>query len=690
MDAKLIVIVAGLILVAAIIAALIMLHNNPDRFTFDTVDGTRPRATEGEGNTPQVAFKSRFTWLTVGVGAVFAAIFTKLWSMQMVSSDYYEQLSVSNQTRTVTTPAPRGRILDRNGEPLVTNRGSLTVSAYRSLADDTLTVRHLANVLGMPYVAVRRNIQDYNESAQSLHTVASDVRLSTVAYLQEHAALFDGVEVLERTERVYPYGELAAHVLGYTGTITSEQLQAQSDSSDDSDTSDESTGTSSITYQSGDIVGQTGVELQYEHLLQGIRGEQTVQVNASGTVTSRSDAVPAEPGSDIKLTLDLNIQQACENGLAHAMEVALKYGHTEATKGACVCLDCTNGEILGMASAPKFDPSVFIGGVSTDVWNQLNSEENGSPMVNRAIGGQYMSASTIKPFSALAGMRYGVYTENQTTNCTGWWTGFGEADGKWCWYHSGHGVMNLRSGIVNSCDPVFYDLGKAFFYDEDNPEGLQEMFRSWGFGSKTGVDLAGEASGRVPDAAWKDEYFSSWSESDRAWTGGDLTNIAIGQGDILVTPLQIACAYAGIANGGKEYVPHVFLSAVARDGEGDAVSYEPKERLTGDFGKESDLETVKSGLNGVIYEESADQAAHFTNLSVTVEGKSGTGQKSGEDDYSWFVVYAPADDPKYVVASIVEQGGYGSTASLYAVRDVLGAIYGEEDTAATTEGEASR
>lgn len=689
MDAKLIVIVAGAILVVAIVVALILMRRNPNRFIFDTVDGTRPRATEGEGNTPQLAFKTRFTLLTAGVGAVFAAIFAKLWSMQMVSSDYYEQLSVNNQTRTVTTPAPRGRILDRNGTPLVTNRGCLTVSAYRSLADDTLTVRHLANVLGMPYVAVRRNIQDYNQSAQSLHSVATDVRLSTVAYLQEHAALFDGVEVLERTERVYPYGELAAHILGYTGTITSEQLQAQS-SSDDEDDSDSSSTAGTIDYQSGDIVGQTGVELQYEHLLQGIRGEQTVQVNAAGTVTSRADAVPAEPGSDIKLTLDLTIQQACEDGLQHAMNVAKQYGHTKATKGACICLDCTNGEILGMASAPKYDPSVFIGGISTDMWNQLNSEDNGSPMVNRAIGGQYMSASTIKPFSALAGIRYGVYSESQTTNCTGWWTGFGETDGKWCWYHSGHGVMNLRSGIVNSCDPVFYDVGKAFYSSKDNPEGLQEMFRSWGFGSKTGIDLVGEASGRVPDAAWKEEYFSSWSESDRTWNGGDMTNIAIGQGDILVTPLQIACGYAGLANGGKEFVPHVFLSAVSRDGEGDAVTFEPKERLTGDFSKDSDIDLIHSALHGVIYEESASQAAHFTNLSVNVAGKSGTGQKSGEDDYSWFVVYAPADDPKYVVVSLVEQGGYGSTASLYAVRDVLGAIYGDEDTAETTEGEASR
>ena len=170
MDAKILVIITGAILVIAILVSLAMMRRNPNRFTYDTAHGTRPRASEGEGNTSQVAFKGRFTMLTAGVGAVFAAIFAKLWSMQMVSSHYYEELSNQNQTRTVTTPAPRGRILDRNGTPLVTNRPCLTVAAYRSLAEDTVTVRHLANVLGMPYIAVKRNIQNYNESAPSAST----------------------------------------------------------------------------------------------------------------------------------------------------------------------------------------------------------------------------------------------------------------------------------------------------------------------------------------------------------------------------------------------------------------------------------------------------------------------------------------------------------------------------------------
>lgn len=685
MNAQVLVIIAGIILFLAIVGSLLFLRGSDNRFTFDTKNGTRPRATEGEGNTPGVAFKGRFTLLTAGAGAIFAAIIAKLWSMQMVSSDYYEDLAVKNQTRTVTTIAPRGRILDRNGVELVTNRPSLTLAAYRDVADDPLLVRHLANVLGMPYVAVRRNIQDYSEGAQSLHTIASDVRRSTVAYIQEHAGEFSGIEVVERTERMYPYGALAAHVLGYTGTITGEQLEDQKKQAEKNDKD-----AGRISYQSGDIVGQAGVEIQYERLLQGIRGEQTVQVDAAGNVTGSSGVIPPEPGSDVKLTLDLKIQQACESGLAHAIQVARQSGKGSARCGACVCMDVTNGEILGLASAPQFDPSLFIGGVSTDVWSSLNSKDSGYPMIDRAISGQYMSASTIKPLAALAALEYGIYTESQTTVCTGWWTGLGEANGKYCWNHSGHGPMTLQTGITMSCDPVFYDIGKGFFYSKEHPEGLQEVYRRWGLGKATGVDLPSEASGRVPDAKWKQNFFKDWDDADRSWNGGDMCNIAIGQGDILVTPLQLACAYAGIANGGKQFVPHVFLSAVARDGKGDAVSFEPKERLSASVRQQSDLDLVRRGLHGVIYEESPSQAAHFTNLSVGVEGKSGTGEKAGEDDYAWFVAYAPADDPKYVIAALVEQGGFGSSSALYAVRDVLGAIYDEPDTAGVTASDGAR
>ena len=343
MSAQLLVVIAGLILVAAIVGSLIFMRGYSGRFTFDTKNGTRPRAAEGEGNTQGLAYKGRFTLLSAGVAAMFTTLLVKLWSMQMVSSDHYDELAVQNQTRTVTTSAPRGRILDRNGNELVRNRASLAVTAYRDLREDTVLVRHIANVLGMPYIAVMRNIQDNTEGAQARHTIATDVRRSTVAYIQEHAGEFSGVYIEDRTEREYPYGTLACHVLGYTGTVTQEQLQTQQERID----SGEDTA-SSIVYQSGDIVGQAGVESQYENLLQGIRGEQTVTVDSVGNVTGQVGEVPPRPGTDIKLTLDLTIQRACEEGLAYAINISQQAGYANARNGHACAWTAPTGRFLDL------------------------------------------------------------------------------------------------------------------------------------------------------------------------------------------------------------------------------------------------------------------------------------------------------------------------------------------------------
>lgn len=681
MDAQALVIIAGLILVAVVIVSLIAMRGYSGRFRFDTQNGTTPRASEGEGTTPKIMFKSRFTALVAGVGAAFALILGKLWTMQMVSSDYYEELAEENRTRTITTPADRGRILDRNGEVLVGNRPSLVVTAYASVADDEITVRHLANLLGLPYAAVRRNIQDNSEGAQSAHTVATDVSRRVVAYIQEHASEFEGVEIAQRSERMYPYREMAAQLLGYTGTATQEQLGA--DNSDDP---------GAINYESGDMVGQAGIELQYERVLQGIRGQQTVRVDANGNVTGASDAVEAQPGSDIKLTIDVKIQQACESGLAHAIEVAKQQGYENAGAGSCICIDCTNGEILGLANAPSYDPSSFVGGISQDVWDQLNDEKNKYPLMNRAIAGQYMSASTIKPLTALAALNFDVMTPDSVVTCTGYWTGLGESWGQYCWDHDGHGPMDLQSAITWSCDPMFYEIGKGFYYSDDNPDGMQETYRAWGLGKTCGIDLGGEASGRVPDAAWKKEAFKDYASEDQSWNPGDMTNLAIGQGDILVTPLQMAMVYCGLANNGVQMTPHLLKSVVSRDGEGDALAYEPTERLRVE--EDADyMDLVHRGLKRVIYEESDATAAHFSNVydngeQVTLAGKSGTGEKSGEDEYGWFIAYAPYDNPRYVVASLCEQAGFGASSAMYAVRDVFGAIYNSPDdsTVVSTDG----
>ncbi|HIU23748.1 MAG TPA: penicillin-binding protein 2 [Candidatus Coprovicinus avistercoris] len=674
-------IIALIIIVALIVIALavwFISRSGAGRFTFD-IGGQTPRAAGGEDTSAESGTKSRLLGLAAFSAGVFALLTGKLWSMMLVSSDKYTSMAESNRTRSISLPATRGRILDRNGEELVTNRPSLAVAAESSVLDDEIELRLLSNLLGMPYIAAKRKVQDQSEGAQSARTVSIDVKRRIVAYLGEHADIFPGVTVEERTQRSYPQGSLAAHLLGYTGSVTQEQHDASQESNDEG----------SVAYEMGDIVGQAGIEYQYENVLQGVRGEQRVFVDADGNITDYSTTVPPVSGSDIVLTIDSTIQAGAEAGLKHAIEESRAKGNKDCDAGAVVVLDATNGEVLALASAPTFEPSVFVGGISNDDWNALSSEESDNPLMNRAVSGQYMSASTIKPLTAFAALDYGIATPDSGYDCTGFWTGFGEASGQYCWDHDGHGYMTLQTGITFSCDVVFYEIGKGFWYaDEDKKLGMQDTFEKWGLGSATGIDLPSEASGRVPTPDWKWNYFSDYSDEDRSWKGGDNTNIAIGQGDILVTPMQMCCVYAGIANRGTIWRPHLLKSIQARSGDGTISETQGQELLTAEEDA-SYFDLVHTALEGVIYEEDASTTAHFTNLSVRVAGKTGSGERPGEPATGWFCVYAPADNPKYVIAAVIEQGGFGATSAMYAVRDTLGAIYNEPDTQSSSNDTAT-
>ncbi|MCH4081061.1 MAG: penicillin-binding protein 2 [Atopobiaceae bacterium] len=666
-----------LVLVSIIVVAgLVLLFSRGEmRFKFD-IGGSAPRAAGGNDDSGDTTIRNRIMGLGIFSGGAIAVLLARLWSMQLVSSDEYAAQAESNRTRTISIAAPRGRILDRNGKELVTNRPSLTVVADSEVENDDVEMQLLGNLLGMPRMAVKRKIEDSSEGAQSARPVMVDVSIRVVAYLEEHPDLFTGVTVQERTQRSYPYGSLAGQVLGYVGTVTSDQLAESGTSTDEG----------AIEYESGDTVGQAGVEYEYENVLQGVRGEQTVYVDASGSVTSYSTTVDPQAGSDVLLTLDLTIQQGCESGLAHAIKVANDLGYKDCKAGAILCMDVTNGEILGMASAPSFSPSVFVGGISNDDWNALNSEEGMYPLINRAIQGQYCSASTIKPLTSFAALSNGLATITSTYYCAGLWTGFGEAYGQYCWKKTGHGTMTIETGITYSCDVVFYEIGKAF-YLSDNPEAQQDHLRMWGLGSTYDIDLPSEASGRVPDADWKNEYYSAYDENTRTWMGGDQTNLSIGQGDLLVTPLQMACAYAGIANEGPIWRPHVLKGVQAQGASGTVVEYQPEIALS-PTEDATYFSTIKKGLRGVLEKESTNIIAHFSSLSVSVEGKTGTGEVNGKDPVGWFVAYAPAESPKYVCACVVEEGGYGENSAMRGVRDVFGAIYNEPDTsdASSTSG----
>ena len=664
-----IIIALIIILLLSLVGLYVFYSRSDDEKLKMDIGGTAPRAAGGNDSSAGNGIRTRLLGLGLCIVAVVGTLVGRLWSMQLVSNDEYSEQAEQNRTRTISLVAPRGRILDRNGNELVGNRPALTVVSKPDVVENPIEVKLLANLIGMPAAAVRRKIQDQSEGAQSDRTVAQDVSRRVVAFIGEHPYLFEGVSVEERTARHYPYGQLAAHVVGYTGTVTREQLEE----------SEKSTDQGAIVYQAGDTVGQAGVEYEYENVLQGVRGEQSVHVDANGVVSEYSTLVEPQSGSDVILTIDATVQQAAEESLGRIIENIRKKVSPRCCAGSVIAMDVTNGEILAMASAPTYSPNIFVGGISNDDWETLQSEASANPLMNRAIAGQYPSASTIKPLSAFAALDNRICDARSKFDCTGWWTGFGVASGQYCWKQSGHGEMTLESGITFSCDVVFYEIGKGFF-ESNNPEKFQEKLREWGLGSLTDVDLPGEGKGRVPDADWKWNYYTNAADVDRQWKGGDYTNLAIGQGDLLVTPIQMLCAYAGIATGGSQWRPHVLRSIRSRTGTGSVIDYEPQ-LLREVHEDPAYLSLVLRGLQGAIYEESEWIALHFNNMKERVAGKSGTGEQVGKNPTAWYIAFAPAQNPRYAVVSTIEDATWASGSALYVTRDVLGALFGEPDDA---------
>lgn len=667
MNFVVILIVLLTVLICALMAAFLLKVKSSRRFTLDIGGGT-PRASGGSENSPSSHFKSRINATGIFAGTVIGALFMRLWNMQVISSSSYTEQAEKNRTRSISTHAARGRILDRNGAVLVGNRPSLVVLAEQSVLEDEAELHILAALIGIPKAVLRLKIEDSSQGLQRGRVIAVDVSRRVVSFINAHPSLFDGVSIEARSQRSYPLGSLAGQVLGYTGVITSEQLKASQDNQDEG----------KITYEPGDVVGQSGIEASYENVLQGIKGEQVVFVDADGNIVNHSSSVEAQSGSDVVLTLDVDIQKAAEDSLSSTIKRLQEHGKPDCFGGCAIAMDVTNGEIIAMASAPSFSPNMFVGGISSDDWDMLSSKSSHNPLLNRGIGGQYPSASTIKPLSALAALNEGIATPQSSYMCTGYWTGFGAAFGQYCWLHTGHGAMTLQTGITHSCDVVFYEVGKGFFYSS-NKDGLQQMFKKWGLGSKSQIDLPGELQGRIPDEAWKREYFASYPDDAKAWQGGDNTNLAIGQGDLLVTPLQMLCVYAGIANRGSIPQPHLMKSIKSTSNSGSIIDYKCSTRISVDE-KDEYMDLIQRGLYGVIYEESQAQASHFTNMKEKVAGKTGTAETSHETPTGWFIAYAPYDNPRYVVASVLENSGFGSDGAMYVVRDILGALYHEPDT----------
>lgn len=662
--------VSAAIIVLLFIAAICLIvvfvrsgNKKSSRFTLGRKAAKNiPQGTEsldGSGSDADVSTRRRFLGLFGVVGAAIGALMVKLWSMQVISGADYTAKADQNRITEYTTIASRGRILDRNGKELVGNRSCFAVLVAAEHKDDTALLNRLSATLGIPRETVHQLAESETAGAQADRVIALDADQRSVAFIFEHPDAFQGVTVEGRTVRTYPNGKMAAHVLGYTGTISQEELKQQHDG---------------ISYESGDTVGKDGAEKAFESYLQGDRGVRRVEINAAGEVVRTVDSISPVQGNDVCLTIDTKVQKTAEKALQKAIQASHANGYRHADAGAIVCLDARTGEVIAMASAPSFDPLEFIGGISSDTWDEMTSSDSGYPLSNRCIAGLYPAASTFKGFTGLAGLQYGFASEHKVWDCKGKWTGFGKEWPQKCWNTSGHGRIGFHMGIVESCDVVFYEIAKSFYNAGKTKTDLQDYLESWGFGSKTGIELPGEMAGRVPTPDWKKEFNRDAPES-QAWLPGDMSNLIIGQGDLLVTPLQIACGYAGIATG-KVPKPVLLSRVLASDGKSTVVDGESFQGnvMKPKFSKKN-IKIMRSGLRGVVSKGSVKGV--FSSLGVATSGKTGTGQVAGKDNYGWYVGYGPSKNPKYVCACCIEQGGAGASCAAPAVRSVLGAALGK-------------
>jgi penicillin-binding protein 2 len=491
-----------------------------------------------------------------------------------------------------------------------------------------------------------------------------DVNARIRTYVEEHDVSYPGVEVQDENLRAYPHGDMAAQVVGSVGPISAEELASARFKG----------------YAGGDIVGQSGLEYTYDQWLRGRAGVAKVEVDAQGHPKPGAP-VPggrlARPGDTLVTTLDANVQAAAQKALLQGIALAHSNGEYSANGGAAVVLDVKNGDVLGMASYPTYDPSVFVGGISTKKYDRMFvNKSNNYPLLNRATQEAIATGSTFKPVTATAALEEGVITPGTVFTCPGYYIAPEDTSHHkfLCWDTSGHGSLDLVQAITQSCDVYFYNIGNLFFLRQGT--ALEDWAKRLGFGSPTGIDVPGESAGLVPTPGWKKRYFTT--AVDKIWKPGDSINLSVGQGYLQATPLQLARAYAAIANGGTLVTPHLGLKVV--DPSGQMVrNLEPTTSQRIDVAQ-STLAAVRQGMYDAANTPLGTSYAVFGGYKVPVAGKTGTAEvfdasRGGYVNYAWYASFAPANDPRYVVVVMIEKGGHGATAAAPAARTIYDALF---------------
>jgi penicillin-binding protein 2 len=566
----------------------------------------------------------RFRVLSRLAIAGFGLVVLGLLRLQVVDHEKYLALSNENRVRLEVLRAPRGVIYDAGGELLADSAPSFGIVFRPFPAESAQRARAVLTPAWMSEVAalvetdtaeVRKAVGTANRSGQTA-VLRADAPFRVLAAVEESRAELPGIEVQIEPVRRYPHGKLAAHLLGYAGEVTDQELDSLNASG----------------YRLGDLIGRTGIERNYEEILRGRDGAEYVVVNAMGKrVSTLTEEPPRAPvgGHDIVLTIDLKVQNAMEQAMAGV------------ERGAAVAIDPRDGAVLAMVSRPAFDPNEFSHGMSWDRWKEL-SRGGSNPLLNRAIQGAYPPGSTFKVVVMLAALRAGVAGPHTWLQpCTGSYYYGGRVFN--CWKWEGHGSLDFIGALQNSCDAYFYQIGPQLTLPR-----LAAAAREFGLGSRTGVDLPQERRGLIPDAAWYDQQ---WGPG--RWRKGMMLNLAIGQGELLVTPIQLAMVAAEVANGGRAIRPHVVKQVV---GESEFAPERPtRPGVTADA---ASWAAVQTAMEKVVSDGTGTGARV---VGIRVAGKTGTSQNAHGKDHALFICYAPADSPRVAIAIVAENRGHGGT-----------------------------
>lgn len=657
----------------------------------------------------------RVTSLTLVILTLFGVLVSRLWFLQVLAGEQFADKAQRNSVRLIGTQAPRGRILDRDGTVIVKNRTALAVGVRRNdLPKDPREARALKRklglLLGMTLHQIDERLADRRTSPYRAVVIKEDVPVEVIFTIRERGvAEFPGVETLTLPVREYPLGSIAPHLLGYVGEVNERELKKNPDR-----------------FRLGDLIGRAGIERVYDEFLRGRNGLEKLEIHASGRVLRKLGEIAVEPGNDLKLSLDADVQRVAESALAQGVQKARGKTFAEtgqrfkAPGGAAVVLDARTGEVIAMASYPTFDITRFVGGVPQSYYSTLFDPlkpstctgrgtkrvckqppptclETHCPLINRAMQAAYPPGSTFKAFVSAAALATDSATPGGRYACT---TDYRYGDVTFRNWRSGSGALSLSQALAESCDTVFYRFGSKWWTAERAIEKrkrvpyevMPDWARKFGFDSETGIDLPNEEDGLIPDRAFVRERYKrncrdgkpidpaniaarDYCPLQGLWVPGYSINMSIGQGDVQTTPLQMASAYAAIANGGTLFEPRVGMTVVTPDGK-------VVKRVKGAVrGKIDAPRAAISYLQRALQRVSTDGTARFPYRNwpldrLPMAAKTGSAEFGSRQPLSWFASYGPTVKGKqYVVVTVVEQAGHGAEVAGPVVRRIMDELY---------------